>query len=406
MNSLYNLARVTTTTVGTGTVTLGAAVSGFLTFAQAGVPDGATLTVAFSDSNGGVEIGSGVYAAAGPTVTRPGVAYRSSGASNTARISLSGSADVFITPAAEDFTGYTAGSVFFAGTNGGLQQDNANLFWGSGGLKIGTATITTPLTALAVVGDIAIAAGSFVGNYDTGGNTQVNKLAFYDLATGDMIFSNWYGSAPYGGYVFNNNRGSSETTRVKIAGDGKVGIGIATPDASLHLVLGSNFRLSNTRTDASNGDWFEQRFASNIAIIGTDKNGSGAARDVSLVRGGVEQINFGSGGVYVPVNLGVGVGAVSSIEAIFRGADATSSNYAFYADNSAAAPILYARNDGFVYAKQLKTDIAGPILGSFTTITGGGTANAPTMTTGPVTGNPTKWLPYDDNGTTRYIPSW
>jgi hypothetical protein len=40
------------------------------------------------------------------------------------------------------------------------------------------------------------------------------------------------------------------------------------------------------------------------------------------------------------------------------------------------------------------------------TITGGGTANVPTLTTGPVTGEPTKWLPYDDNGTTRYIPAW
>ncbi len=55
---------------------------------------------------------------------------------------------------------------------------------------------------------------------------------------------------------------------------------------------------------------------------------------------------------------------------------------------------------------KLLTNIATFILGSKTTITGGATGNVPTLTAGPVTGNPTKWLPYDDNGTTRYIPSW
>ncbi len=57
-------------------------------------------------------------------------------------------------------------------------------------------------------------------------------------------------------------------------------------------------------------------------------------------------------------------------------------------------------------AGALTTNIASFILGSKTTITGGSTGNIPTLTAGPVTGNPTKWLPYDDNGTTRYIPSW
>lgn len=52
------------------------------------------------------------------------------------------------------------------------------------------------------------------------------------------------------------------------------------------------------------------------------------------------------------------------------------------------------------------TGTATFILRNTATITGASTGNVPTLTAGPVTGNPTKWLPYDDNGTTRYIPSW
>jgi len=36
----------------------------------------------------------------------------------------------------------------------------------------------------------------------------------------------------------------------------------------------------------------------------------------------------------------------------------------------------------------------------------GAGASAGTMTNAPTAGNPTKWIPIDDNGTTRYIPAW
>jgi hypothetical protein len=36
----------------------------------------------------------------------------------------------------------------------------------------------------------------------------------------------------------------------------------------------------------------------------------------------------------------------------------------------------------------------------------GAGAQAGTLTNSPAVGNPTKWIPIDDNGTTRYIPAW
>lgn len=39
-------------------------------------------------------------------------------------------------------------------------------------------------------------------------------------------------------------------------------------------------------------------------------------------------------------------------------------------------------------------------------LTNGAAAQTATLTNGPTAGNPTKWIPINDNGTTRYVPAW
>lgn len=96
--ALYNLARVVTATTGAGTITLGSAVSGFLSFDDAGVQDQDTVSYGIKDGTSS-EVGTGVYTTATKTLTR-NVAKSTN--SDTA-INLSGSAEVFITPLASDF---------------------------------------------------------------------------------------------------------------------------------------------------------------------------------------------------------------------------------------------------------------------------------------------------------------
>lgn len=98
MAKLYNLAGMSTSTTGTGTITLGSAMYGHLTFAQAGIVDGDTVTYAIKDGDAS-EIGRGVYTASGTTLTR-GVTKSTN---SDAAIDLSGTAEVFITASAEDF---------------------------------------------------------------------------------------------------------------------------------------------------------------------------------------------------------------------------------------------------------------------------------------------------------------
>ncbi len=46
------------------------------------------------------------------------------------------------------------------------------------------------------------------------------------------------------------------------------------------------------------------------------------------------------------------------------------------------------------------------LMASSVALTNGAAAAAGTLLNAPAAGNPTKWIPINDNGTTRYIPSW
>ena len=99
MAKLFNRAKMTTATTGSGTVTLGSASNGFQTFAAAGVLNGDVVQYVIEEgANGAFEIGTGTYSSSGTSLTR---SPTESSNSNNA-ITLAGQATVSITAVADD----------------------------------------------------------------------------------------------------------------------------------------------------------------------------------------------------------------------------------------------------------------------------------------------------------------
>jgi hypothetical protein len=105
-NTYGNRIKVSTSTTGTGTITLGSAVDGFQSFSSGGITDGNTVAYVIEDGSN-FEIGTGTYTASGTTLTRT---VSESNNSNNA-INLSGDAVVFVAPSASDLP-FTDGASF------------------------------------------------------------------------------------------------------------------------------------------------------------------------------------------------------------------------------------------------------------------------------------------------------
>lgn len=90
-----NRAWMGTATAGTGTMTLGSAKAGFMTFGEAGLVTGDTVAYLIREGND-FEIGIGTYNSTGPTLTRDTVLVsKISGSVGTSKMVLAGAAEVF-----------------------------------------------------------------------------------------------------------------------------------------------------------------------------------------------------------------------------------------------------------------------------------------------------------------------
>jgi hypothetical protein len=280
MLKLANRAKMSTSTTGTGTLTLGSAASGFQSFADAGVVDGDVVRYVIEDGTAW-EIGQGTYTASGTTLSRT---VLESSNSDTA-ISLSGTATVLITAAAEDVaqikidTYTTAGSTTWTkpiwakmvkiiligggggGGSGSRYATSSARGGGAGGGGAGTVSAIVPASYLSDTETVVVGAGG------TGGASQT-----VDTNNGNV-----------------GNNGTSSTFSIYAAGFGVGGGFGRTTNAdggssrgttTMESVVGTNGGAANSAT-ASAGT-----ASANITSTGGGGGGGQAAAATASVSGG------------------------------------------------------------------------------------------------------------------------
>src|ERR1700688_2139435 len=308
VTKLYDLARMTTATTGNGTLTLGLPVPPYLSFAGAGVQDGDTVRYAIYDpTNGGSEIGTGVYTASGTTLTR----VPTSSTNGNAAIFLSGLAPVFITASKLDFypandTSAVSGvaTTFFnpsyysvlSGGVGIVERVNRGLF-GVAALQSSDISNTSPYLPTTPTWPDTLLQAAFVGLTQVASISSIGDQAILG-ASRASDWRAWAGSAAEGtigvtgiGYnddtlslVTNNTTASGNATLHFVSVPGYVTAGMLISDITTPSVIAVGRKVLSTTS----------------TTVVMDGNASGAGV------GSGDTIVFGAGSVALGF-LGLGI---------------------------------------------------------------------------------------------------
>lgn len=235
--------------------------------------------------------------------------------------------------------------------------------------------------------------------------------------------------------------GSNENITLTPSGTGYVGV----PGGRLYLSSATSSIALGTTPDPVSG----------LLIYGTRGAGASSVYAIDIETTAASSVTTGHQGIFIALNTeavaftlanqwGIrivdgtkGAGSTITNQTAFFAGNMTrgTSNFGFVGQVAAAAGswnlymsgtaanylagelLLGSVTDAGSYALQVtgaalfsgtitKPGGTSPLLSTNTAITSGAGAAAGTLTNAPAAGDPTKWIPVSDNGTTRYIPAW
>jgi len=233
------------------------------------------------------------------------------------------------------------------------------------------------------------------------------------------------------------------TDALAVTGTASFGGAVLVGEAANILALrngtsAQTFRLYNTYTDASNYERGDLGFSANVFVISSTAAGTGTTRDLRIGHSTYLQFESGSGSAVLQrgasssstlLNVTTNGGWTSTLINFARltpTINQASGTYTVLDINptetaigagphylisgrlgaGAAASVFGIRNTGAMNIAGGLTVGSTTLITSSVAFTNGAAAAAGTLLNAPVAGNPTKWIPINDNGTTRYIPAW
>ena len=251
MTSLANRVKMTTSTTGTGTITLGSATTGYQSFAAGGIVNGTVVFYVIEDSVDW-EIGTGTYTSTGTTMSR--TVAESSNAD--APLVLSGAAEVYITPTLATFNELArtnAANTFtepqiiaVSSSSAGLRITQTGA--GNALLVEDSASTDTSPFVITAAGDVGIGTTSpdalltvnTIASFGDGAAATPSIAHKGDLNTGFFF--------PAADTIAASTAGSE---RVRITSAGLVGIGTSAPSFPVQVALASatdNLSIGVTET--------------------------------------------------------------------------------------------------------------------------------------------------------------
>jgi hypothetical protein len=316
--SLYDNVGMTTATVGTGTITLGSAITDsahgdYLTFAEAGVPSGTVVSYRIEDGNN-FEIGTGTYTSAGTTLTRGATLSKTTGTKGTTAISLSGSAKVYIVLTASQ-----------------------GLSLGAGGLNIdSTGTLSSPTMAAGTSSKAALAF--------TSGTNMTTPTAGSLEFDGNVVYATTLGSSNRGvvmteaiqvlsgAYTLTSQTAAQKLFNATTNGAVTLPIGVYHFECLFSLTSMSassgsfGFALGGTATFTQ--AWHAEANKSALATASAGSNSFNTAANTTLIAVNTTTTGYAiihgiirvsvSGTIIPQVSLGVAAAAIVGANSFFR----------------------------------------------------------------------------------------
>jgi hypothetical protein len=330
-------------------------------------------------------------------------------------------------------TSGTSGSILYVDSGSNLAQQNANLFFddANNALKIGVGH-TYNIGTFRGLYQVPNASGDnwFEGD---AGNPSTTGYNNFGTGSGCMTYiTTGFGNTGMGSNCMSiitsgNSNFAFGTNALKTLGSGVGNVSIGPGTMQSGATITGNVAIGqNTMANLGNGGFGGGAESANVAI-GSNAFNSLVIGTGNLAIGNNCGLNMGScsGTVLIGYQCGANAAGANDQNTLignFAGSQATQLNnctiIGSWSGAAAAMSGIIALHDGASpFAVTPRADYNYTRAGMWTwnqtvlfssslALSNAAAANTATMTNAPISGNPTKWLTINDNGTVRYIPAW